>query len=84
MNYLIMLYARLTSFEPNSYIYETLEKGINMRNQIVYGRATTITYETLEEILLIVHDVLYVLDYCSGYNWASGFVRPDIRKVLEE
>ncbi len=71
-------------FEPKSPIYEVLKKGVQMRNQIVHGRATTLTYETIEEILLAVHDVLWILDYCSGYDWALEYVRPDIRKLLEE
>ena len=71
-------------FEPKSYLYEVLRKGVQMRNQIVHGRTTAITYETLEEILLAVHDVLWILDYCSGFSWALGYVRPNIQKILQE
>ncbi len=60
------------------------QAGVFMRNQIVHGRTTTITYQTLEEILLAIHDVLWILDYCSGFDWALEHVRPDIRKFLEE
>ena len=71
-------------FEPKSHIYEALRQGIQMRNQIVHGRTTAITYETLVGILLAVHDLLWILDYCSGYDWALGHVRSAIRKILEE
>lgn len=71
-------------FAPRSTLNETLKKGVFMRNQIVHGKTMKITYETLEEILLAVHDVLWILDYCSGYEWALEYVRPHIRKILEE
>jgi hypothetical protein len=71
-------------FASKSILNETLKKGVVMRNQIVHGRTTTIAYETLEEILLAVHDVLWILDYCSGFEWALEHVRPGIRKFLEE
>ena len=71
-------------FESKSYISEILKKGVQMRNQITHGRATTITFETLEEILLAVRDVLWILDYCSGYDWTLEHIRPDIRKIVEE
>ncbi len=71
-------------FAPKSILNEALRKGVFIRNQIVHGKATTITYETLEEILLAVHDVLWILDYCSGYDWALKYVRQDIQKILEE
>jgi hypothetical protein len=71
-------------FASKTVLNEMLKKGVFMRNQLVHGRATKITYETLEEILLAVHDVLWILDYCSGYKWPLEYVRPDIRKILEE
>jgi hypothetical protein len=72
------------AFAPKSEIYETLKKGVQIRNQITHGRAIKVNYETLEEILFSIHDVLWILDYCSGYDWALEHVRPDIRKVLTE
>lgn len=71
-------------FTPKSVLNETLKKGVFMRNQIVHGKTTTITYQTLEEILLAVRDTLWILDYCTDYDWALQYVRPNTRTVLEE
>jgi hypothetical protein len=71
-------------FGPKSRLTDILKTGIQIRNQVVHGRSTTLTYEKLEEILLAVHDVLWILDYCCGYGWALNYVSMDIRSDLEK
>jgi hypothetical protein len=71
-------------FAPGSYIYETLRKGVYMRNEIVHGKGISINHETLKEILLVIRNVLWILDYCSGYDWALSHVHPAIGELLAE
>lgn len=71
-------------FEAGASIRETLQVGVQMRNQIVHGRSTALTYEKLDEILQAVIYVLRILDYCSGFNWAKQYINdPDILKNLD-
>jgi len=49
----------------------TLRKGINIRNKIVHGRQTKLSYDTLEEILFAIKDILCLFDYAVGFEWSE-------------
>ena len=64
-------------------LLKVLEDGVNLRNRAAHIGQMTFTYEKLDEILLAVRDLLWILDYYSGMNWALNEVRPEIRRILE-
>jgi hypothetical protein len=70
-------------FERNSHLHSTLTKGVQMRNQLVHGRPTSLTHDNVEEILIAVCDVLWIIDYCSGYNWALKHISQETKQLLE-
>jgi hypothetical protein len=54
---------------PESLI-ASIEKGVNLRNQIVHGKKASLKRETLESILKTIDDLLYILDFYEGHLWA--------------
>lgn len=57
---------------PPEEVVGILIKGIKIRNDMVHGLDTSIRQDTLEEVLRAIRDVLYLLDYYSGFDWAQG------------
>lgn len=47
-----------------------IKEGVELRNKIVHGRGKEIEPERLDKILRAVRDVLYLLDYYRGHDWA--------------
>ena len=68
---------------PPDVILDWLKKGVTIRNKIVHVEPPRLTYETLEEVLLAVCDVLWILDYYRGFEWALDNVRPETRNKME-
>lgn len=67
---------------PPTKIIEMIIKGVNLRNDIAHGRAKEIKVDTLEEILRAVRDVLYLLDFYSGNEWAFRLISYETTKAL--
>jgi hypothetical protein len=70
-------------FPPPPAIMKTLEKGIKLRNKITHTTTRPPKPKKLKEILLAVHDLLRILDYYLGFDWAIEYVRPEIRKAMK-
>ncbi len=47
-----------------------IKDGVELRNKLVHGRDKGIEPEKLDRILRAVRDVLYLLDYYRGHDWA--------------
>jgi hypothetical protein len=64
-----------------------IKEGVELRNKLVHGRGKDIEPERLETILRTVRDVLYLLDYYRGHDWAlercSGSFMEELRKSSE-
>lgn len=86
-DYLPLLPAKCTIrgrvLPPPTAIIDLLEKGVNLRNRAAHAGAATFDYETLEEVLLAVRDLLWILDYYRGFHWALDHVSQEVRKALE-
>jgi hypothetical protein len=67
---------------PPDALLKTLEKGVHLRNQIAHVGDTVPDYDTVEEILRAVKDVLWLLDYYRGYAWALEHLSPTTRTTL--
>jgi hypothetical protein len=82
-DYLPQLPARRTVngkvVPPPKDILDIITIGVGLRNRIAHSAGADLTYRTLERILLAVYDVLWMLDYYCGFDWAVNYVRPDVR-----
>jgi hypothetical protein len=85
--YLPLLPVRCTiggkALPPPQDALKSLRKGVTLRNQIAHAGGVTLKYETLEEVLLAVRDVLWLLDYYGGMEWAYEHVRDETKAMLE-
>jgi hypothetical protein len=69
---------------PPPAIMQVLKKGITIRNDATHAGIATPTGDQVEEILVAVEDLLWLLDYYTGEEWALGYVRAETRTALEE
>ena len=67
---------------PPQAVLDNLKKGVTMRNQLSHASASSPSGDKVETILLSVHDLLWLLDYYTGYEWALDFLRPETRETL--
>jgi hypothetical protein len=67
---------------PPPEILKPLREGIAARNKLAHVKPPALAHEKLEEILLAVKDLLWILDYYDGFDWALNRVRPETRRIL--
>jgi hypothetical protein len=65
---------------PPAIVLASLKKGVTIRNNLAHAGGFTPSLDTVDEVLDAVRDVLWLLDYYCGSDWALQFVRPDTRK----
>ncbi len=63
-------------------IVEKLRKGIQMRNSIIHGKSTSLSFENVTEILTAVENLLHLLDYYCGHTWALKNITTDEQETL--
>jgi hypothetical protein len=63
-------------------LLKTLERGIAVRNRIAHVGQAQIRRESVEDILLCVKDVLWILDFYAGFAWALEHVRTETRSAM--
>lgn len=61
---------------PPKSIITTLKDGIELRNKLVHGRSQGVEPERLAKILIAVRDLLYLLDFYRGHDWATDRLTP--------
>jgi hypothetical protein len=67
---------------PPKSIITTIKQGIELRNKLVHGRDESPSHETVRRTLEAVRDLLYLLDYYRGYDWALERLRPETATSL--
>lgn len=67
---------------PPEGIIKTIRDGVTLRNKVVHSGKSEIKPEKLGEILNSVEDLLWLLDYYCGYEWALNHIRNDVRAAL--
>ena len=67
---------------PPAQVIDLLSKGVTIRNQLSHAGASNPSTDDVEEILLAVRDVLWLIDFYVGSEWALGFVSPETRDRL--
>ncbi len=63
-------------------ILNSLQKGITIRNNIVHGGDYKLKVETVEKILRSIRNLLYLLDYYNGQQWAMQIISPGALKII--
>jgi hypothetical protein len=85
-NYLPLLPAKLKIVNevltlPKS-VRTVVQKGVELRNRTTHVGQAAPSEKELEEILLAIRDLLYLLDFYCGYKWAITNIRPDTLNEL--
>jgi len=63
-------------------LLETVRKWVGRRNRMVHGNPENVKPDDLKELLLVVRDILWLLDYYRGSKWAIDYLRPQTREAL--
>jgi hypothetical protein len=64
-------------------LLETVRKWVRRRNSMVHGNPEKVEPDDLKELLLVVRDILWLLDYYRGSKWAIDYLRPQTRAALD-
>ena len=67
---------------PPLEILKVLRKGVRLRNELSHRGVASLEPDTLEEVLLAVRDVLWLLDYYTGFDWAVDYITLETRRAL--
>ncbi len=62
---------------PSKNVMEALEKGVTLRNEIVHLGKQSPQLESVESILLAIRDLLWLIDYYCGHEWALNYIREE-------
>jgi hypothetical protein len=69
---------------PPKAISDELRDAIRDRNEVSHrGRAKPLDRTKLKERLLAIRDVLWLLDYYQGHEWALDYVREKTLKMMQ-
>lgn len=67
---------------PQKSIIKPLRKGIQMRNIVAHGGTCSLTSKNLKATLKAVRQLLWLLDYYSGYDWALEHFDEEVKVEL--
>lgn len=67
---------------PPQPVLDDLKNGVTIRNQLSHAGTSSPSGDTVEPILLAVHDLLWLVDYYMGHDWAIEFLRQETRSAL--
>ena len=67
---------------PPSDIMKELNRGMKKRNKIVHIGEVKMSSKELKEILLAIKDLIWILDYYQGYEWALKYVRSETLEAM--
>lgn len=63
---------------PKRPTMQQIEKGIDLRNKVAHGVHRDIRVQIVEDVLLTIRDIQWMLDVFSGQSWARDNVRPEV------
>lgn len=67
---------------PPPMLIKALAKGITIRNELVHGKSTKLSSKTLDEVLFAAHDILYLLDFYLGHEWAFNRITASTQQEI--
>jgi hypothetical protein len=65
-----------------SHLQRAVTKGIERRNQLVHRDPVPPRFEEVEDLLISIYDLLWLLDYYSGHSWAIDHLSDTTRVAL--
>jgi hypothetical protein len=68
---------------PPKGVMETLKKAVTIRNSLAHAGTVSPTRETAEQILKAIRDLLWLLDYYGGHEWAFDYISQPSREALQ-
>jgi hypothetical protein len=87
-NYLPLLPAKLKIegrvLKPSKKIRSSIKAGIEARNHSVHLGSEPPKGKDLKELLLSIRDLLYLLDFYCGFEWALEYIRDEVRAEMVE
>jgi hypothetical protein len=60
--------------------YETIRKGIKLRNEIAHQGVKRPNEEVVIGLLEAAKDVIWLLEWCKGFGWAWQFISGETQK----
>jgi hypothetical protein len=67
---------------PPVQLITAIKKGVEQRNRLVHGREDAFSSSDLRGLLIAIRDVLYLLDYYRGHDWALDRIRSEVVSQL--
>ncbi len=68
---------------PPKPIMVLIKEGMERRNKIVHVGKPTVNIDFLDKLFPAIEDLLWLLDYYSGFDWAMDHIRPETKTKLE-
>lgn len=68
---------------PPKSVISDLQKAVTLRNQVVHGEDVKVSFEDAENALLKIKDVLYLLDFYRGHEWAFNLISKSTSSMLK-
>ena len=63
-------------------LHNSMKEAIDRRNDVVHWGDSAAERKVLKEWLLTIQDVLWLLDYYRGFEWALAHVREETKELL--
>ena len=63
---------------------KSIRKGVSARNKIVHLGHPAPSKESTDKLLSAVQDVIWLMDYCSGHDWAFEYMSKNTIEQIKE
>lgn len=67
---------------PPRSVIRAIQEAVRVRNGLVHGSKIELDPDALSEMMMAIRDLLYLLDYYRGDEWALRYVRPEVVKEM--
>ncbi|WP_028209050.1 hypothetical protein [Paraburkholderia nodosa] len=66
-----------------AFVEDKLRSAVKIRNDLAHAGKFTVTTDSIEEILVCIKDMLWLIDFLCGYEWAYNHIREETRAAIE-
>jgi hypothetical protein len=68
---------------PTKDILDTVRTAVSVRNRLVHHGTQSVNRDQLDNLIVRVGDLLYLLDYYSGKRWALYLIKSSPRELID-
>ena len=61
----------------------TIRKGVATRNKIIHLGQQAPRRDSIDKMLSAIQDVIWLLDYCSGHDWAIEYISNNAKEQIK-